>query len=477
MTNLATPLPETQVRNIPLEHIQADPIQIRRQFTQEELEWLAASIRECGVIQPIVVQPTPPAADGQMAIVPFQIIAGERRWRASIMAGLETIPAVVREGLTPERAQVLQVIENLQRQDLTLHELSAGVSILVDKLGLPEAAKQLGQSKAWVSRHATLRELPEQVRAMVEEGKLESAEMAADLGKILEMAPDHWRTKSILKEVEEGKLTRASLRDAHKYLKDEQDREAKWKKQREEDQKRLDEAGSQEEEGELSPEEQLAAAEARAQQASQSEENERLDEEFRERRLQLIHQGEAQLIELYERICKKWGIEPERCEDTQDIVLPDYLDKREGSFGAAAFAIDLPYRRRETWSETIEELPASLDDVPVQVMLLLPLSQVAGVAHAVLEEPHMQAAAAIAAAMPPRFESVRIFLAQATKTEDGAKVESSALFEAYGKFCKKAKLEGVENANEFSTTLEILGQQKKRLESGRAWINLKLVKA
>ena len=157
MTNLATPIPETQVRDIPLKHIQADPIQIRRQFTQEELEWLAASIRECGVIQPIVVQPTPPDADGQMAIIPFQIIAGERRWRASIMAGLESIPAVVREGLTPERAQVLQVIENLQRQDLTLQELCAGESILVDKMGLGEAAKQLGQSKAWVSRHATLR--------------------------------------------------------------------------------------------------------------------------------------------------------------------------------------------------------------------------------------------------------------------------------------------------------------------------------
>ena len=121
------------------------------------------------------------------------------------------------------------------------------------------------------------------------------------------------------------------------------------------------------------------------------------------------------------------------------------------------------------------DLPKQIEDAVIAAQFSLPLSQLRQVLAGITGgEPQ---AAAMPAPMPPRFESIRTFLAKATKEEEGASAEAGALFEAYGKFCKKAKLEATDNANEFSTTLEILGKEKKRLNSGRVWMNLKLQKA
>lgn len=118
----AAAAPASLVQDIPLGMIFPDPNQVRREFDEEALQQLAESIREHSVIQPIVVRPV-----DKTGAAPYELIAGERRWRASQLAGKETIPAVIRADLIGQDVSVLQILENLQRQDLSLSETAAGV--------------------------------------------------------------------------------------------------------------------------------------------------------------------------------------------------------------------------------------------------------------------------------------------------------------------------------------------------------------
>ena len=154
------------LRRIPVERIRRGPHQPRRDFDPEALERLAASIRAQGVVQPVVVRP---AGDGA-----YELIAGERRWRAAQMAGLAEIPAVVRE-VDDRTAAALALVENIQRQDLNPIEEARGLARLIEEFGLThqEAAEAVGRSRAAVTNLLRLLELEAEVRAMVERGELE----------------------------------------------------------------------------------------------------------------------------------------------------------------------------------------------------------------------------------------------------------------------------------------------------------------
>ncbi len=153
------------LRHIPVERIRRGPWQPRRDFDPAALEELAASIRAQGVLQPVVVRP---AGDA------YELVAGERRWRAAQMAGLAEIPAVVRE-VDDRTAAALALIENIQRRDLNPIEEARGLARLIDEHGLThqEAAEAVGRSRAAVSNLLRLLELDAEVRAMVERGELE----------------------------------------------------------------------------------------------------------------------------------------------------------------------------------------------------------------------------------------------------------------------------------------------------------------
>jgi len=153
-----------QARPIPISQIRPNPWQPRRRFDDAQLEELAASIRQQGVLAPILVRPS---KDG------FELIAGERRWRAAQKAGIAEIPAVVRE-VDDRTALELAIVENLQREDLTPIESARAYQRLVQEFGLThqEIAERVGISRAQVSNTLRLLQLPEEVQQMVDRGEL-----------------------------------------------------------------------------------------------------------------------------------------------------------------------------------------------------------------------------------------------------------------------------------------------------------------
>ncbi len=153
--------------DIAIDRIIPNPKQPRRTFIEAELEELSESIRTKGVIQPILVRPDP--ANAEM----FEIIAGERRWRAARRAGLTVMPAVVREMDDREMLEIA-IIENVQRSDLNAVEEAEAYKSLIDRFGRTQesVAQQVGKSREHVSNTLRLLNLPEDVREHVREGRL-----------------------------------------------------------------------------------------------------------------------------------------------------------------------------------------------------------------------------------------------------------------------------------------------------------------
>ena len=167
---------ESEVTRLPLREIEPDPDQPRKNFDEEALAALSASIAGNGLPQPIAVRPKK-AGPG------YVIIAGERRWRAARMAGLEEVPVLVKE-VTDEQAAALALIENLQREDLDPIEVAEGCRQLIDRYGLTqeEAANRLGKSRSAIANSMRLLTLPEPVREQVRTGAISAGHAKAILG-------------------------------------------------------------------------------------------------------------------------------------------------------------------------------------------------------------------------------------------------------------------------------------------------------
>ena len=167
---------ESEVTRLPLREIEPDPDQPRKNFDEEALAALSASIAENGLLQPIAVRPKK-AGPG------YIIIAGERRWRAARMAGLEEVPVLVKE-VTDEQAAALALIENLQREDLDPIEVAEGCRQLIDRYGLTqeEAANRLVKSRSAIANSMRLLTLPEPVREQVRTGAISAGHAKAILG-------------------------------------------------------------------------------------------------------------------------------------------------------------------------------------------------------------------------------------------------------------------------------------------------------
>ena len=154
------------VSELAVEAIKANPNQPRRRFDDADIEELAASIREKGVLQPILVRPAVFAGE-------FEIVAGERRWRAAMRTGVRTIPALVRS-LSDAEVLEIAIVENVQRVDLSPIEEAEGYRALIDRFGRTQAevAQVVGKSRVHVANALRLLQLPEPVKAMVREGRL-----------------------------------------------------------------------------------------------------------------------------------------------------------------------------------------------------------------------------------------------------------------------------------------------------------------
>ncbi len=168
--------PRAGVRRLPIEHVRPSPRNPRRAFIEDGLEDLAASIREKGIIQPIVVRPLP-APDT------FEIVAGERRWRAAQRAALHDVPVVVLE-LNDREALEIAIIENVQRADLNPVEEAQGYEALMAEFAYSQndLAKVIGKSRSHIANTLRLLKLPEGVKVFLADGRLTAGHARAMLG-------------------------------------------------------------------------------------------------------------------------------------------------------------------------------------------------------------------------------------------------------------------------------------------------------
>jgi ParB family transcriptional regulator, chromosome partitioning protein len=187
------PAGDEDLRELPVDLIAPNPNQPRRKFDEDALRGLASSLGERGVLQPVLVRPKPGGT--------YELVAGERRWRAARIAGLKTIPALVRER---EDAAALEValIENMAREDLSPIEEARACAALVEELSLTreEVGLRVGRSRVAVSNLVRLLDLPDEAIGLLEQGAL-----TAGHGRALLLAEDHAARRSLAQiAVEQG---------------------------------------------------------------------------------------------------------------------------------------------------------------------------------------------------------------------------------------------------------------------------------
>lgn len=155
--------PMSEMAEVAIADIEPNPLQPRREFDEEALSELADSIAQLGVIQPITLKRR---EDGK-----YTIISGERRWRASQRAGLESLPAYIRE-VDDENLHAMALVENIQRQDLNAIEIALGMQRLIDECGLTQEAmaEKVGKKRSTVSNYMRLLNLPSEVQLALKEG-------------------------------------------------------------------------------------------------------------------------------------------------------------------------------------------------------------------------------------------------------------------------------------------------------------------
>jgi ParB family transcriptional regulator, chromosome partitioning protein len=181
-----------ELRELPVELIKPNPKQPRTRFDPEALAALAASIEASGVVQPLLVRSLP---DGS-----YELIAGERRWRAARQAGLEKVPAVVRDSERAERLQ-MALIENVVREDLNPVEEARACAALIDELGLSkeELARRIGRSRPAVSNLIRLLDLPDEALRL-----LESGELSEGHGRALLVVPGNDARRRLARDAAKG---------------------------------------------------------------------------------------------------------------------------------------------------------------------------------------------------------------------------------------------------------------------------------
>ena len=193
----------SDLAHLPIDQIHPNPRQPRKRFEHEATASLAESIRAQGIIQPVVVRPRP--AGG------YELVAGERRWRAAREANLETLPALVRDAADRD-ALLLGLVENVAREELTPIEEARAFAVLVDEfdLSLGDIAERVGASKPAVSNRLRLLELSDDILGMVERGELTEGHARA----VLAVPDNEGRRRLARKIVRQGLSVRAAEREA-----------------------------------------------------------------------------------------------------------------------------------------------------------------------------------------------------------------------------------------------------------------------
>lgn len=453
-----------EYHRVPPAHLMLDPGQPRKHFDAAALKDLVASVTVSGVIQPIVVRSFIDGlhdddADANAGEAKFRIISGERRWRAASEAKLEVVPILVRDDLSDADILGMQITENLQRQDLTLHELVVSVSRLVKMIDLIPATKKLGKDKSWVSRLNGVSRLWVAVQGLIRDGHLHSIDAAHDLSHLHDVDPQC--AERLVKEFTEPpawratpptrELIRSELERARKVAADKQSLE----REREETKQQRREEGQGVREIELP---QLTSKLA----GSKKTPFQKGREELAEAKAAERKRAEVAVEPIGRRLMKalnlslpkgadSWGtvIDADGVERVFNLLPPDPDDECtaedlhafDHKHGLWRLELDLAY----------DELPQLLDAIE---------GNGAGVTE------------------PPLIATVRAFLRDCTVESTGERIKSEWLFERYAKWYKKQKRQddAITGGNEFAMALQLCGLQKKRIGGvGSVWMNIKPV--
>jgi ParB family chromosome partitioning protein len=183
---------EAELREVAVELIHANPAQPRKRFDEDALQALADSLAERGVLQPVLVRPRPGGS--------YELVAGERRWRAARLAGLDTMPALVQHRDDDASLEVA-LIENMAREDLNPVEAARAVAGLVEELGLTreEVGRRVGRSRVAISNLLRLLDLPDEALGLVEDGRLSEGH-----GRALLLADDHADRRRLARAAVDG---------------------------------------------------------------------------------------------------------------------------------------------------------------------------------------------------------------------------------------------------------------------------------
>ena len=201
------------IREIPIDEIKPNPYQPRHHLNPDSLQELAQSIREHGLIQPLIV--TQADEEGK-----YQLIAGERRWQAAKMAGLTTVPAIIKEA-TPRQMLELALVENIQRADLNPLEEAEAYQYLMEEFGLTqgEVARRVGKSRAAIANTVRLLRLPDEVKKALAEGLITEGHARALLAlpapelqvkameAVIKRGLNVRQTEELVKKLQQGKVS------------------------------------------------------------------------------------------------------------------------------------------------------------------------------------------------------------------------------------------------------------------------------
>ena len=206
------------INEIPVDQIQANPNQPRREFDDESLQELANSIREIGIIQPITLR--------QIAENKFQIIAGERRWRASQIAGLKAIPAYIRT-IKDENVMEMALVENIQREDLNAIEIALAYEHLLESEGMTQekVSERVGKSRTAIANYLRLLKLPAQVQMALQKKEIDMGHARA----LLALDSPSLQIK-LFKEIQKNGYSVRKVEEMVQHLKNGEDIESGKKK-------------------------------------------------------------------------------------------------------------------------------------------------------------------------------------------------------------------------------------------------------
>ncbi len=207
------------INEVPIEQIAANPNQPRREFDAEALQELASSIREIGIVQPITLR--------QIAENKYQIIAGERRWRASQIIGLKAIPAYIRT-IDDETVMEMALVENIQREDLNAIEIALAYEQLIEKSGMTQEkmSKHVGKSRTSITNYLRLLKLPAQVQMALQKKEIDMGHARALLAidspslqiKLFREVQKHGYTVRKVEELAQQLKNGEEIQIAHKHI-------------------------------------------------------------------------------------------------------------------------------------------------------------------------------------------------------------------------------------------------------------------